>query len=129
MGTHVITGDRNFIVESRGGGKTGGAHARIGSKNRAAKPERIHRLRGKQARVPTYQPPRAFGVTFRITPCFVLASTCLLPLVIESFPQLCFEQDEKLNAAGSFFSSLRHLYRPILILRINYEEEEGRLGY
>lgn len=49
MGTHVITGDRNFIVESRGGGKTGGAHARIGSKNRAAKPERIHRLRGKQA--------------------------------------------------------------------------------
>lgn len=80
-------------------------------------------------RVPTYQPPRAFGVTFRITPCFVLASTCLLPLVIESFPQLCFDQDEKLNAAGFFFSSLRHLYRPILILRINDEEEEGRLGY
>lgn len=128
MGTHVITGDRNFIVESRGGGKTGGAHARIGSKNRAAKPERIHRLRGKQAtrsHVPTLSSFRCNVSDYTVfCPCLDMFASTRDRIVSTALFRAGRE-----TKRGSFFSSLRHLYRPILILKINYEEEEGRLGY
>lgn len=72
----MITAGRNFIVESRGGGKTGGVHTR-GSARKTEDPPPTRKTSHAFPR--TRQPPRAFGVTFRITPCFVLASILRLP--------------------------------------------------
>lgn len=81
VGAHVITPDETSTRSHVAAEKRAPA---CPSKNLTAKPERIHehRLQGKQPRVTRShapatrdqsQPPRVFGVTFRITRYFAVA--------------------------------------------------------